>query len=234
MIVPNPSQADRDKDGSGDVCDPFPGDPLDDALDHDGVGGDVDNCPFVANPGQADSDGDGVGDACDNCPTVYNPLQEDSNKNGVGDACDPLNAGPDIDRDGVPNAIDNCPYTYNPSQADTDHDGTGNACDADGGEIIGVMVHRQNPGWLQWVKAANASAYSVYQTLVLSPLTSAPTFTCLVLATPTPYADISSPGVGLGQMRFYLVTGWVGAQQGTAGTDSAGQPRNLPGSANCK
>ena len=43
----NTDQADRDRDGFGDVCD---------------------NCPQVPNFDQADSDNDGVGDACDPCP----------------------------------------------------------------------------------------------------------------------------------------------------------------------
>ena len=57
--VVNPTQADVDNDGRGDLCD---------------------NCPIVYNPTQTDSDGDGNGDACDSvfgtgmCPgaTVYN------------------------------------------------------------------------------------------------------------------------------------------------------------------
>jgi hypothetical protein len=37
---------------------------VDEDMDGDGIGDDIDNCPDVANPDQADSDGDGVGDAC--------------------------------------------------------------------------------------------------------------------------------------------------------------------------
>lgn len=55
--VPNPDQADADRDGLGDACDP------DD--DNDSVADASDNCRTVANADQADWDEDGVGDACD-------------------------------------------------------------------------------------------------------------------------------------------------------------------------
>ena len=38
---------------------------IDDDLDGDGIGNDVDNCPSNYNPDQADTDSDGVGDVCD-------------------------------------------------------------------------------------------------------------------------------------------------------------------------
>jgi hypothetical protein len=55
--VPNPGQADRDEDGTGNACDSD--------RDGDGVANDIDNCPDVSNPGQADQDEDGTGDACE-------------------------------------------------------------------------------------------------------------------------------------------------------------------------
>ena len=57
LKVKNANQADKDKDGIGDVCD---GDD-----DNDKVFDEDDNCPLLANPGQADKDKDGIGDACD-------------------------------------------------------------------------------------------------------------------------------------------------------------------------
>lgn len=58
----NPDQADRDRDGTGDVCD-------DD--DQDGVANSRDNCPMVTNRAQEDADGDGAGDACDNLESRF-------------------------------------------------------------------------------------------------------------------------------------------------------------------
>jgi hypothetical protein len=102
----NPTQADFDGDGHGDVCDP------DD--DDDTVVDATDNCPWHANTGQEDADLDGTGDACDDdvdadgdgigdyrdiCLTVYDPLQTDTDNDGSGDACDT-----DDDDDGIPDA----------------------------------------------------------------------------------------------------------------------------------
>ncbi len=85
----NPDQADGDRDGLGNVCDPCPDDVLNDA-DGDGICGGVDSCPDVANPEQSvvDSDGDGVVDTCDNCSQVWNPDQLDADNDGTGDRCD--------------------------------------------------------------------------------------------------------------------------------------------------
>jgi hypothetical protein len=75
-LVFNPDQADGDRDGIGDACDPD--------WDNDGVPNGTDNCPTVYNPDQADRDGDGFGDACDNCPDVANT---DEDNDGWADVC---------------------------------------------------------------------------------------------------------------------------------------------------
>jgi hypothetical protein len=76
----DPTQADLDSDGLGDVCDPD--------IDDDGFLNEDDNCPYVENYDQDDFDQDDVGDACDNCVDIYNPEQYDENGDSVGDACD--------------------------------------------------------------------------------------------------------------------------------------------------
>ena len=126
----NPGQDDEDGDEIGDVCDPCPGDSINDP-DEDGLCANVDNCPFIYNPSQNDNDSDGVGDVCDNCPDDYNPNQEDTDSDGIGDACDvcPYDPDNDIDEDGICGDIDNCPGTANPEQEDIDTDDIGDVCD---------------------------------------------------------------------------------------------------------
>jgi hypothetical protein len=143
----DPSQWDRDGDGTGDACDAdADGDGLPDAP--------AAWCPNDSNPLQPDADGDGLGDACDPCPRDraddqdgdgvcgdvdncarrYNPTQADADGDGLGDACDDCvyAANPeqaDADGDGIGDACDNCPAAANPTQANRDHDGLGDACD---------------------------------------------------------------------------------------------------------
>jgi thermitase len=81
--VSNPTQADADGDGAGDLCDVTPRGP--------------------------DADGDGAADIDDNCPQVANVGQRDTDSDGLGDACDATPHGPDTDGDGVADADDVCP-----------------------------------------------------------------------------------------------------------------------------
>ncbi|MFN7965376.1 MAG: thrombospondin type 3 repeat-containing protein [Acidobacteriota bacterium] len=98
------------------------------------VCGHVDNCPGVPNPMQDDLDHDGIGGACDVCPSTADPQQLDSDGDGFGDACDACPSlfefdSYDYEGDGVGGNCDNCLYDSNPDQADSDGDGIGDACD---------------------------------------------------------------------------------------------------------
>jgi hypothetical protein len=61
------AETDTDQDGIPNCRDACPLDRANDA-DHDGVCGNVDNCPLVFNPDQRDTDHDGIGDDCDATP----------------------------------------------------------------------------------------------------------------------------------------------------------------------
>ncbi len=231
----NADQTDRDKDGPGDVCDRFPGDPLDDEPDRDGVGSDVDNCPFIANRDQADADLDRIGDSCDDCPTEYDPLQRDSSGDGIGDACDPDSDGDgvpnaidaDDDNDGVSDATDDCAFTADSSQSDQDHDGTGDACDVDDREINDVDFSRGSRERIEWTLEQGAASYSVYTDLVSNIRPGGPYGSCFVPGTTLSWAEV--PGTPApGQARYYLVTGWFSGAQGTAGRASDGGVRTVP------
>ncbi|MES2155113.1 MAG: thrombospondin type 3 repeat-containing protein [bacterium] len=119
----NHDQADTDRDGVGDACDPECGpDPACPATRiADGARGRRTFAP--------DGDQDGTPDTTDDCPTVANPDQSDRDRDQIGDACDA-----DIDGDGIADVgdagafLDNCPLKPNADQKDADGDGVGDAC----------------------------------------------------------------------------------------------------------
>jgi len=123
----NPTQADTDRDGAGDVCSKVENPDTDTVVTLLSKRGD--NCPDVYNFNQTDTDLDGIGDACDSNPSIYNPAD-------------------DQDADGVPNSTDNCPTRYNPSQQNFNTDAVGDACaqgtDPDGDLHPTAIIARDN------------------------------------------------------------------------------------------
>jgi len=128
----NPSQADMDGDGYGDIddlCPTLASQQNTADSDRDGVGNECDVCsrtvnqynlndsipPYLqvrGNPSQQDSDRDGIGDACDNCVAVPN-----CQGYGDGDGLTPHEVGAPLDDEAA-----DC-------QADADFNGIGDACD---------------------------------------------------------------------------------------------------------
>ena len=105
--ISNPTQADADEDGRGDLCDVCDG--FDDFADddEDEVPNGCDIC--TAGDDSADTDNDSVPDACDRCEGHLDHLDED--EDGTPDGCDVCAEGSDAldtDDDQVPNACDRC------------------------------------------------------------------------------------------------------------------------------
>ncbi|PIV99991.1 MAG: hypothetical protein COW42_09220, partial [Deltaproteobacteria bacterium CG17_big_fil_post_rev_8_21_14_2_50_63_7] len=120
----NANQADVDRDGVGDLCDPCPIDAPDDT-DLDGTCDSDDLCPNSNDT--FDADNDGVPDGCDVCAGDDGL---DADLDTVPDACDVCAAGDDhldTDSDGIPNACDTCGVAD--SGSDADNDGAPDACD---------------------------------------------------------------------------------------------------------
>lgn len=126
VYTPNPSQANNDRNASGQ---PQP----------DQLGDACDNCPLHYNPNQYNMDNDRYGDLCDTdvdgdgldnsqdpCPWDADPLNIDTDLDGIGDVCDD-----DDDNDGILDLDDNCRLVVNPRQRNFDLDAYGNLCDSD-------------------------------------------------------------------------------------------------------
>ncbi|RMF72781.1 MAG: hypothetical protein D6738_10400, partial [Acidobacteria bacterium] len=232
----NADQLDSDGDGAGDVCDPYAQDPYDDP-DGDGVPSDTDVCPLVADPAQADGDGDGIGDACDLCPADADPLQRDDDRDGIGNACDSDTDGDglvdaiddDDDGDGAPDATDNCADAANALQADRDGDGTGDACDADDQVIHGVRLEKGDQQRMRWAAESGVEHYAIYRGELADLVAGGDYGTCFVPRTVLEFRLLDDGPHPAGGGWFYFLTGTFGGVEGSAGTDSAGAERPVPG-----
>jgi len=82
--VPNPTQADGNRDGFGDACED---------TDRDGMPNGLDNCPLHFNSPRVDDSREG----CDDAALAFlDPLclvQDDEDGDGIGDVCDPDSGG---------------------------------------------------------------------------------------------------------------------------------------------
>jgi hypothetical protein len=158
-----------------------------------------------------DSDGDTVHNRCDNCPDTSNPSQSDIDQDAVGDACD------------------NCPLERNADQCDVDDDLEGDRCDLDDGL---VYVWFDSTPRVEWQEEAGFDAWNCYCG-DLDELRASGTYTQLPGSNPLAdrtcgmavpgMDDFTSPEEG--RVAFYLVTGMLGSDEGSLGTDSFGNER---------
>jgi len=141
----------------------------------------------------------------------------------------------DFDLDGVSDSADDCPGLFNPSQQDSDQDGPGDACDCaplDAGVSllpgdIGPTLRFVDADSLQWQPIPQAVTYDVYRGACGPGQTPAYNHVCLQPGVgAATFTDTDAPPPGA--VFYYLVTGRNCFGEGTAGPDSAGNPRPIP------
>ncbi|NJN63910.1 MAG: hypothetical protein HC882_02880 [Acidobacteria bacterium] len=232
---PNPTQADGDFDGRGDLCDVFRLDPDNDG-DADGIPSNLDNCPDRGNLFQEDEDLDGFGTDCDFCSLSPDVLNRDLDGDSDGESCDTdidgdgvINTSDsDDDNDGVPDSTDNCDFWPNARQRDQDGDGTGDVCDPNDQRAQNLVITKRVDGAQSavWDKEVGANSYNVYFGLVDRLDTGDPGFcyrpgSALSRATITDLPDA-------GKAFWFLPTVVIGSTQGGAGLRSDGTARPIP------